>query len=459
MFKNIYFRLGFISSIFTLALLVALPKIPIVIQRWNIDSSIGGYYISLFNGKIEKDLRNYKLGLDLQGGTRVVLKANMDSIDQNQRDDVLDSARSVIERRVNLFGVSEPFIATSKTGNEYRIIVEIPGLDNIDNAISLIGQTAQLKFKVLKPDVEWTPDKDLEYAFTPDVWEETNLTGADLKDTEVVISQDTVGQNAGQPQIRLGFTNEGRQKFEEIAKANINKPVALFLDEYGPPVSMPIVNPDLASGLTNDPVISGNFDIESAKNLSIQIKAGVLPVPIEIIEQKTIGATLGNESVHKSLFAGVIGLALVLLFLLSMYGKLGFLADIALILYTILVLAIFKFVPVVLTLPGIAGFILSIGMASDANILIFERIKEEIYWGKPKNLAIKLGFERAWNSIKDSNISSLITAGVLFNFGTGPIRGFALTLAIGIAVSLFTSIFVVRTLILVFGIGQKEQSK
>jgi preprotein translocase subunit SecD len=209
----------------------------------------------------------------------------------------------------------------------------------------------------------------------------------------------------------------------------------------------------LVNGLTGDPVISGTFDVKSAKALSVQIRAGALPVPVTVLEQKTIGATLGDESVKRSFFAGAVGLLLVFLFLLFMYGRLGMLAGFALLIYTFIVLAIFKVVPVVLTLPGIAGFVLSIGMATDANILVFERIKEEMLWGKPQNLAIKLGFDRAWNSIKDSNMSSLLTAGILFYFGSGPVRGFALTLAIGIIVSLFTSIFVVRTFIETFKFG------
>jgi len=203
----------------------------------------------------------------------------------------------------------------------------------------------------------------------------------------------------------------------------------------------------LAKGLIDDPVISGNFTFESAKNLSIQIRAGALPVPVRVLEQETIGATLGDDSVQRSFFAAFIGIILVIVFLIFRYGKLGILASISLIIYSAVVLTIYKIVPVVLTLPGIAGFILSIGMATDANVLIFERIREELYWGKPKDIAFHLGFDRAWNSIRDSNISSIITSFILFQLGSGPVKGFALTLGIGIVVSLFTSIFVVRNFI------------
>lgn len=453
MLKNKYFRLGIIVSITLIAVLIALPRIPIKIQNkyLSIDSEIGGYYIELFGGKTVLDFRQLKRGLDLEGGVRVVLKADMSNIASSEKNSALESATKVIERRVNLLGVSEPYIVPSKIGDDYRIIVEIPGIADVTSAVNLIGQTAQLKFKVIKQGEEWDASQVQKYFLSPALWEDTNVTGADLRGADVVFSQQVATQNA--PQIQLKFTDEGRAKFSELAKNNINKPIGLFLDEGSSPLSMPIVNPDLAKGLTNDPVITGNFDIKSANALSVQIRAGALPVPVSVLEQKTIGATLGDESVKKSFFAGAVGLLLVFMFLIFMYGRLGVMAGFALLIYSFLVLAIFKVVPVVLTLPGIAGFILSIGMATDANILVFERIKEEIIWGKPKNLAIKLGFDRAWNSIKDSNMSSLLTAAVLFYFGNGSVRGFAVTLAIGILVSLFTSIFVVKTFIEVFRFG------
>jgi preprotein translocase subunit SecD len=262
---------------------------------------------------------------------------------------------------------------------------------------------------------------------------------------------------ANLPEVKLKFTEDGRKKISEVLKRNVNKPVALYLDETL--LSAPIVNANLANGLTDDPTISGNFTFDIAKNLSIQIRAGALPIPVTVLQQETIGATLGEEAIQRSLFAGVLGLTLVFVFLVFKYGRLGVVSGIALVIYSFIVLAIFKLIPVVLTLPGIAGFVLSIGMATDANILIFERIKEELFWGKPRNLAIKLGFDRAWNSIKDSNVSSLITSYILFHFGSGPIRGFALTLAIGIFVSLFTSIFVTKTFIEAFNVGGNGGTK
>ncbi len=455
MFKNLYFRLGLISTLTTLALLIALPKIPISVHKGfvNLETSIGGYNVNLFGGKIKLDLRDFKKGLDLKGGIKVVLRADMSKIADSEKTNALESAREIISRRVDLLGVTEPTISTVKVGEEYRIIVEIPGLENVGDAIALIGETAQLKFKKLKTDKPWTAEKFAEYYTDPTVWEDTGVTGADLNGVDVVVGSQGDIQNSGRPQIKLRFSSEGRSKFSEVAKENVNKPIALFLDEGSYPLSTPVVSADLATGLTDDPVISGDFTFDTAKNLSIQIRAGALPIPVEVLEQETIGATLGNDSIKSSFFAGLVGLLFVFIFMVFKYGKLGFIAGIALSIYTVLVLAIFKIIPVVLTLPGIAGFVLSIGMATDANVLTFERINEEIFWKKPRNLAIKLGFERAWNSIRDSNVSSLITSFILFELGSGPVRGFALTLAIGILVSLFSSIFVVRTFIELFNIG------
>jgi len=461
MFKNIYFRLGLISSVAAICLLVALPRIPIKSDnQWlQIDSHIGGYSFSLLGGKYNFDFSRFRRGLDLNGGIRIVLQADLEDIAEEDRENAVESAVEVIERRVNLLGVSEPHINTLKIGEEYRIVVEIPGMENITDAIALVGETAQIKFMVLKDDVEWNVQNYQNYFFEPEVWQETDVTGADLKGASVVFgSQQRVG-NQNQPQIQLSFTKEGLDKFSEIAKQNIGKPVAIFLDDEPVPISMAVVDENLAQGLVGDPIISGSFTLKEAQALSVQIRAGALPISIEVVEQQSIGATLGEESVSTSFFAGLVGMSLVLIFMIYMYKRMGLLASLSLIIYTVIVAAIFKIVPVVLTLPGIAGFILSIGMASDANILIFERIKEEILWGKPEGLAIKHGFERAWTSIRDSNISSLITAFILFYFGTGPVKGFALTLSIGILVSLFTSIVVVRTLIEAFNIGNYRRAR
>ena len=455
--KTLYLRLGLVSAITAISLLAVIPRIPIVIKNkyLNIDSYIGGYYLKLFGGRMNFDFRQVKRGLDLEGGIKIVLKANMSKIQESQKKAALESARNIISKRIDLLGVSEPSITTSNVGGDYRIIVEIPGIDDVTSAVKLIGQTAQLKFRVIKKGEVWDESKIQEFAYNPDLWEDTNVTGSDLKGVDVVFSSSKV-VDSNKPEIRLLFTTEGRRKFSEVAKNNVNKPVALYLDQDISPLSMPIVNENLAKGLTDDPVISGNFDVKTANALSMQIRAGALPIPVEILEQKTVSATLGADSVHRSIFAGLVGLILVLIFMVYSYGRFGIMADIALLIYGLIVFFVFKLIPVTLTLPGIAGFILSVGMAADANILIFERIKEEYLWGKPMGLAVKLGFERAWNSIKDSNISSILTSLVLFYFGTGFVRGFALTLFIGIVVSLFTSIFVTRTLVNLFYENPKD---
>lgn len=386
-----------------------------------------------------------KLGLDLQGGTEVVLETNMDKIDPNNWDNALESAKNVIERRVNLYGVSEAVVQTSKIGTQRRIIVELPGLRDSSSAAALVGKTAQLDFRELVSTPSAQASQSAQAAL--DSFKPTGLTGADLKGAQVTFGGGK-GARSG-PEVAIEFTGDGAKKFADVTKRNINKPLAMFLDDM--PISWPppIVQQEIVGG---NAVVTGHFTIEEAKNLSIQLNAGALPVPIKILAQQSIGPTLGQESVNKSMAAGMIGLLVVTLYMAAYYGFLGLIADTALIIYTLLVLAIFKtglFIlpPVTLTLAGIAGFILSVGMAVDANILIFERMKEEIRWGKAKSLSLDLGFKRAWSSIWASNVSSLLTSAILYGLGTSLIRGFAITLAIGVVVSMFTSYVVTRTIL------------
>lgn len=386
-----------------------------------------------------------RLGLDLQGGTELILETQMDKIDSQNRDSALESAKQVLERRVNLYGVSEAVVQTSKIGQQRRILVELPGVKDASSAANLVGKTAQLDFRELPSKLS---DQEIEATKSgvPIIYfaRQTGLTGADLKKAQVTFGSGR-GIKAG-PEVAIEFTAEGSKKFAEITKRNIGKPLAIFLDNQ--PVSAPNVAAEIDGG---NAVITGQFTTEEAKNLAIELNAGALPVPIKLISQHFIGPTLGQESVNKSLMAGIIGLSVVALYMAASYGFLGLIADVALVIYTLLVLAIFKtgfFIPQLqftLTLAGIAGFILSIGMAVDANILIFERMKEEIRWGKSKTLALDLGFKRAWSSIWASNVSSLITATILYILGTSIIRGFAMTLAIGVMVSMFTSYVVTRT--------------
>lgn len=428
--------LTFIASV------IALPQsTPINLNSYGIPFEYTIYRpeinFTLGNLTIKKDLE-LKQGLDLQGGTQVVLQADMTNIDTADRQQALDSAKEVIARRVDLFGVNEPIIQTSIIGQDHRILVELPGVSDINQALDLIGQTAQLDFRELPPNAT---ESATIFDFIP-----TGLTGSHLNRSTVQFGPQ------GDPQVGLEFNEEGSQLFANITQRNITKPVGIFLDGF--PVTMPVVNQAIIGGQA---VIEGQFSLDEAKNLSIQLNAGALPVPIRILEQKNIGASLGSASITQSLQAGLIGIAMVMMFMLLYYGRMGLIANIALIIYAILTLAIYKLIPVTLTLPGLAGFVLSVGMAVDSNILIFERMKEELRRKKPWHQAMELGFGKAFDSIKDANVATLITAFILFNplnwsflNNSGMVRGFALTLTIGIIVSLFTGIIVTRTLTRVF---------
>ncbi len=409
---------------------------------------------TIFNRRVYFDPQ-IKLGLDLQGGTHLILEADMEGISPVDRLDALESAKEIITRRIDLFGVSEPLIQTSVNENtdQYRIIIQLPGINDPNQALELIGQTAQMDFR---EQVE--PEEDLEASpsalsvldsFTP-----TELTGKDLAKASVDFDSQT-----SQPVVALRFTKEGAKKFKDITERNIGKPVGIFLDGF--PLTLPTVQTAITNG---EAVITGGFTTEQAKNLSIQLNAGALPVPIEIISQSNVGATLGQISVQKSLQAGLIGLAMVMIFMALYYGYMGILANIALVIYGIITLALYKIFAITLTLPGLAGFILSVGMAVDANILIFERYKEEIRAGKHWQRAIELGFGRAWDSIKDANVATLTICFILFNpfnwtflNSSGLVRGFALTLTLGILISLFTGVIVTRTLIRLFFVGKEQK--
>lgn len=413
-----------------------------------IDKTIPGIDISkvLKPLKIDRDFR-FRKGLDLEGGTSITLQANMKEIPANQRDSALLSAKNVIEKRINYFGVSEPVVQTSKANQDYRIIVEIPGVTDVNQAVSLIGTTAKLTFweQTASGSAALTP---LEKALLPTNAEvflgenpkKTNLSGSDLKQS--VVSFD---QKSGQPVVQLAFTSGGAKKFAEITKRNIGKRLGFALDNIM--IDAPVVQNQILNG---DAIISGSFTTEQAKQLQLQLNAGALPVSLSVLQQQGIGATLGRESLEKSLFAGILGFLIIVVFMIALYGRLGIVASVALLVYTLLVLAIFRLVPVTLTLAGIAGLILSIGIAVDANILIFERMREELRLGKSRETALTLGFSRAWTSIRDSNMASLITSAVLYYFGTGVVRGFALTLAIGVLISMFSAITVTRTILRLF---------
>ena len=425
--KKIWINVALILVVVLLAGIIDWPKGP--------DIKIGDYF---------KEVKVYQ-GLDLLGGTSLTYEADMSKVPVADRDSSLEGVKAVINRRINALGVSEPTIQTSSSLNTYRVIIELPGISDVNEAVKLIGQTAQLEFR------EGVEGKSLDSGqFNSDVfddWQDIGLNGSLFKKAAVRINQNTL-----EPEIDITFNDEGAKVFSEATARNVGKPLAIFLDKEL--LSAPRVNQAIEGG---NAVISGQFTMEGATSLAIQLNAGALPVPIKLAEQRSVGATLGSDSVHKSFIAGLIGILLVILFMIIRYGFSGLIAGIALFIYSLITLALFKLIPVTMTLAGIAGFILSIGMAVDANILIFERTREELRRGRAYNTAIKNGFTRAWTSIRDSNVSSLITCLILFVLGTGLVKGFALTLAVGVIVSMFTAITVTRNLLFLFlsGKGRK----
>jgi protein-export membrane protein SecD len=483
------------------------------------------------------------LGLDLQGGSHLVYQADVSELKNTDIGDRVEALRDVIERRVNAYGVSEPVVQTNFSGDNYRIIVELAGVKDVNEAIAIIDKTPHLEFKLQdtsfrqNTDVatseenseqtkaqeildralagedfsnlakEFSEDPttapnggelpwEVKGAYLPEVdqaifedlkvgeispelvvsqsgyhiikkleerlnengerearashiviehsdadllldanWIETGLTGKYINNASL-----TFEPNTNQPIVLLEFDDEGKDIFAQLTTDNVGRPIGIFLDNEVR--SKPVVQEPIKDGKAQ---ISGSFTVEEAKQLVKDLNLGALPVPIELISQQTVGATLGSESVEKSLLAGIIGLLAAALFMLVFYRLPGLLAVFALAVYTLISLAIFEMIPVTMTLAGVAGFILSIGMAVDANILIFERTKEELYKGKSLNSSIENGFVRAWTSIRDSNISSIITCIILAWFGSSIIKGFAITLAIGILISMFSAITVTRT--------------
>ena len=382
----------------------------------------------------------FRLGLDLQGGTHLVYEADISQVEKKNINDSMQGVRDVIERRVNLFGVTEPVVQVDTVGEHRRLIVELAGIKDIDQAIKMIGETPSLDFREERTQAETQSILDRQKAadttalLEDPYFKPTTLTGKYLSGSQV-----SFDPNSYRPLVTLQFNGDGANLFEEITKRNVGKKVAIYLD--GVPITIPTVQEAISGGRAQ---ITGDFTAEEAKKLVQRLNAGALPVPIKLINQETIGASLGETSLKASLIAGIIGLLAVILFMIFWYRLPGLVAALALLIYTTLLLAIFKLFSITLTLAGIAGVILSVGMAVDANILIFARMKEEIRWGKTLAGAIDEGFRRAWTSIRDSNVSSMITCVILFWLGTSIIKGFALTLAIGILLSMFSAITVTR---------------
>ncbi len=428
-------------------------------QRWTIPILILlvlSIYINLPNnpgihlGSFDKDLK-IQLGLDLVGGVQALLEADLPP-DVEVTKENMQTARRIIEDRVNGLGVSE---AVVQIAGDRRILVELPGQTDPEQALSTIKDTALLEFVDFgdlsnqEASLLYNTKINTDYQTSSDLNKSDSLssegpvfhtvmTGASIK--QVGVSKNALGKYL----VVFELTPEGSQIFKEYTTNNTGKLLAIVLDNEV--ISAPRIEEPITAGRGS---ISGNFTAETANNLSIQLRYGALPVPLKVVQTETIGPTLGEDSLDKSLRAGIIGLSVVMLFMALYYRLPGIIADLALLLYALLTLALFRLIPVTLSLPGIAGFVLSIGVAVDANVLIFERMKEELRAGNSLKKAISLGWDRAWPSIRDSNISTLITCIILYWFGSifgaSIVKGFSLTLAIGVLVSLFTAVTATRT--------------
>lgn len=378
----------------------------------------------------------FRFGLDLAGGSHLIYSADVSEVPQSEVRDAMQSLREVVERRVNLFGVSEPIVQTEETfGGDNRLVVELPGVTDLAEAAALIGKTPALEFRLQQTDSEGNV-----------TFVDTGLSGRFVQRAQLNFEGGHTG--VSEPVVTLYFNREGADLFYDITDENTGEILAIFLDDA--PISLPVIQEAIPGGTAT---ISGNFTPESARDLVRDLNFGALPLPIELISSSSIGPALGAETLAAGVVAGLFGLALVAVFMVLWYRVPGVVAVLALIFYGALILSLFKVIPVTLTAAGIAAFILSIGMAVDANILIFERTKEELAAGNPLDDAIRKGFKRAWPSIRDSNLSSLISAAVLFWFGTALIKGFALVFALGVLASMFSAITVSRTLLLAFSFG------
>lgn len=397
----------------------------------------------------------FRLGLDLAGGTELVYRADTHSVAGSDAGNAMASLREVIERRVNLFGVSEPLVQVEHSGalsgaRDERLIVELPGVSDVEKAIALIGKTPLLEFKLMRPDIK---SKEEAQKIPPgELFIDTGLTGRFLEQAQLVFGTGRGHGFANEPAVALQFNTEGGDRFATITREHRGEVLAIFLD--GSPISTPVIQNEITDGKAQ---ISGNFTPEEARSLVRNLNFGALPLPIELASTQSVGATLGALAIAAGIRAGIIGFLLIATFLILWYRLPGVLAVVSLMLYVVAMLALFKLIPVTLSAAGIAGFILSVGMAVDANVLIFERIKEELRRETDTREAIAQGFSRAWFSIRDANISSLISAVILFWLGTSLVRGFALTFGLGVITSVITAVVISRTFLLAVGSERKTK--
>jgi preprotein translocase subunit SecD len=412
----------------------------------------------------------FKLGLDLAGGSHLVYEADVANVDQTEIPELMAVLREVIEKRVNSLGVEENAVYVEESSfaaeeKQHRLVVELPGVTDVKDAVAEIGRTPLLEFKLLDAEVLAAQQSAAaleanmaasgsqvavgnvkvngEAVNEMDPYIETELTGRYLESAALEFTGGQGGQLANEPIVSIRFNAEGAKLFEEITRTNVGEQLAIFLD--GEVISAPRINEAISGGTA---VISGGFNPEEAKILAQNLNFGALPVPINLVSTQTIDATLGAGVIEQSYVAGIVGFLIIAIFLIAWYRVPGLIASIALLLYIITNLAIFMLIPVTLTAAGLAGFVLSLGMAVDANVLVFERMKEEFRAGKSSRVAASEGFKRAWSAIRDGNITGLISAVILFWFGTAMIKGFALVLGVGIIVSVLSAIVLTRTLLL-----------
>lgn len=387
-----------------------------------------------------------RLGLDLAGGTELIYRADTANL-VSDKEGALDSLRDVIERRVNAFGVGEPLIQIERSSivagePEDRLLVELPGVTDVAAAVDAIGKTPVLEFKLVGSGNVGSVDENGKLTVTQKL-DDTGLTGRYLKNAELVFGNGTAGTRVNEPVVLIHFNDEGSELFAQITAANIGKQLAIVLD--GTTISAPVIRESITGGTAS---ISGSFTPQEARDLVQNLNFGALPVSIELAGSNTVGPTLGADAFQAGLVAGLVGFALVAVFMIAWYRFAGLVASLALVLYVLITLAIMKVIPITLTASGIAGFILSIGMAVDANVLIFERVKEELRAGKTTREAVKTGFARAWNAIRDGHLTMIISSIILFWLGTGLVKGFALVFGLGVIVSLFSAISVTRAMLL-----------
>jgi protein-export membrane protein SecD len=388
--------------------------------------------IGLVSWFVWKKGTDFTLGLDLAGGSSLTYKVQTEVLpDGTNVDDAVTSLRDVIERRVNLFGVREPTVETSysRLAKEWRLIIDLPGVTNIDDAAKMIGETPVLDFRVLKDSAKHATTTPLVGDFM-----QTELSGRYLKKATLSFDPTT-----HKPLVELQFDDTGADLFAKITKAHVGELVAIFLD--GAPISVPVVQQEITGGKA---VISGDFAVEEARVLVGRLNSGALPVPIVLAGTDVVGATLGSSAVHAGVKASLLGFLLVALFMILWYRLSGLMAVLALLAYSTMMLALFKFIPVTLTSAGLAGFIISVGLAVDANVLVFERMKEEIRSGKGLRDAVEVGFMRAWTSIRDSHLAAIIVSVSLFWFGSSIVKGFAFTFFLGAVVSLISAQLITR---------------